>query len=787
MYYNCQQILKYFISNINIYSPVYILSSLLLVIISSCSSTKYVPEGETLLDKNHITVTNEAVKKDVLLPFIKQKPNKKIFGARFYLGLYNMSNINKTRWPHAWLRNIGEEPVIYDPYLTIQSNTQIKSFLFSKGFFDAEVIDTLTVNKRKSDVYYDITAKPAYKIRNLIYEVDDSTIKKFVYFDSVNCVIDRGSNYDVEVLQTERLRIERFIKDLGFYSFSGENVFFKVDSMVGNRQVDIFYGIKNLTKITETKQIDLVPYSVYILRNIYIYPDFIPKDALEGGQEYLNSLDTVEYQGVYILSKPGESKFKNELLIKSLYIKSGLPYNISNTEISQNHLTSLKTFRLVNIRYNELSSEVRSSEGLPMLDCIIQLTPVSQQSFTVELEGTSSAGSPGGAINFLYQHKNLFHGAEQFNIKLKGAYERVLRDTTGFKSVEEYGIETSLKLPKFLMIAPRKINFISKYDPKTVLLLSYNYQKMKVYTRTVINATFGYNWNAGSYVNNTVNPLQVSVVKLPFIDSLYKERIDNFSYLSYSYKDMLIIGWNYIYIFNNQKIKQSKDFWYIKINAESAGNMLAVGSKLANAIKKDGSYNILGQPFAQYIKSDVDLRYNFLISDLSSLVYRAFVGAGIPYGNSKAMPFAKQYFGGGANGIRAWKVRSLGPGSSTIIDSAFLNQTADIKIELNAEYRFKLFWLLEGAVFVDAGNIWTYHDDIDRPGGQFKFNKFVNDMAIGTGLGLRFDFNFVLLRTDLGIKLRDPQLPTYPKWIRLQRRYNFRDDFSFVLGIGYPF
>ena len=312
---------------------------------------------------------------------------------------------------------------------------------------------------------------------------------------------------------------------------------------------------------------------------------------------------------------------------------------------------------------------------------------------------------------------------------------------------------------------------------------------MPIYTRTVANATFGYNWNAGTYTTHTVYPLQFNIVKLPFILESWQQRIDSSSYQSSSYKDVLILGGNYIYVFSNQKIKKSKDYWYLKINAESAGNLLALGYKLSNADKTDGSFNISGIPFAQYIKSDMDLRYNFVINEFSSLVYRAFAGVGIPYGNSKAMPFVKQYFGGGANGIRAWKARSLGPGSTSRTDSgrAFVNQTADIKIELNAEYRFKLFWILEGAMFLDAGNIWTYNDDPDRPGGQFKFNKFVNDMAVGTGLGLRFDLNFVLLRTDLGIKLRDPQLPAFPKWIRMQRPYNFRKDFSFVLGIGYPF
>jgi outer membrane protein assembly factor BamA len=757
------------------------------MIISSCSPTKYVPEGETLLDKNHIIIANQTVKKSDLIPFIKQKPNKEIFGLRFHLGLYNMSNIKKTRWPHSWLRNIGEEPVIYDEYLTIQSDNQLQSFLSSKGYFDATVKDTVETDKRKSNVYYKIVTKPAYTVHNLIYEIEDTNIAKLVYFDSINCVIARGKSYDVALLQAERSRVERFIKDIGFFNFTGDNIFFRVDSTVGDREVDIYYGIKKLSVIDEYNQIQVVPYSIYVLRNIYVYPDFVPKDALAGGMDYLNSLDTTEYGGIYFISGPGKPRIKYDLLIKTLYIKPDLPYNISNTELSQTHLSSLKTYRLVNVRYTELSSDIRSSDGLPMLDCIVQLTPVNQQSYSVELEGTNSSGNLGGALNLVYQHKNLFHGAEQFNIKLKGAYEVLLGDTTGFKSIEEYGIETSLKLPNFLMPETKKMNFISRYNPRTVILAAYNYQKMPVYTRTVANASFGYNWNAGNYVNHTVNPLQFNIVKLPLIDSVFEQRILRSSYLAPSYKDVLILGGNYIYVFSNQKIQKSNDYWYLKINAEAAGNLLSLGYKLGNSIKTDGSYTIFGQPFAQYIKSDIDLRYNLILDEFSSLVYRGFIGAGIPYGNSKAMPFAKQYFGGGANGIRAWRVRTLGPGSSTLSDSTFLNQTADIKIEANAEYRFKLFWILEGAVFLDAGNIWTYHKDVDRPGSQFKFNKFIGDMAIGTGLGLRFDLSFVLLRTDLGIKLRDPQLPDYPKWIKLQRPYDFNNNFTFVLGIGYPF
>jgi hypothetical protein len=303
------------------------------------------------------------------------------------------------------------------------------------------------------------------------------------------------------------------------------------------------------------------------------------------------------------------------------------------------------------------------------------------------------------------------------------------------------------------------------------------------------NATFSYDWKAGNYQEHIVSPLQFNVVKLLKIDSAYQEQIESSSYLAYSYKDVMILGGKYSYIYNNQKINKSKDFWFLRLNAEASGNLLALIKNISNAPKtEDGTYDFLRQPFAQYIRADIDVRYNYRFNDVGSVVYRGFFGIGIPYGNSKAIPFEKQYFSGGANGIRAWQVRTLGPGSYAHPDTvSFLNQTADIKLEANAEYRFKLFWILEGALFVDAGNIWTYRDDTSRPGAQFKLNKFYKDLAVGTGTGLRFDFDFVLGRIDFGMKLRDPASTGKSKWILMDRPYNFPEDFTVVIGIGYPF
>ncbi len=760
----------------------------LLLALYSCNPTKYVPEGESLLNENHIIINKEGIKKADLLPYIKQQPNKRIFNTRFHLGLYNLSNIEKEKWFHKWLREIGEEPVIFDPYATIKSKEQIKSYVSSKGYFDGTVMDTVETAKKKSNVFYKVDLLPPYTVRKIYYEIPDSSLRNLFYFDSTSSLIERGKPYDVEVLQAERMRFERSVKDQGFYNFSaGDHIFYRIDSTVGRRQVDIYYGVKDFSRVDQSDQVVIEPHSRYRVKNIYIYSNFVPKEALENGVLYLNSLDTTEYKGYYFVGKKGKPEIKYDLILEALYLRPGGTYNLSNTEQTESHLFSLKAFRLVNIHYIELNPGGMYDGSERFLNCNIQMTMLSKQSFKVELEGTNSSGNIGGAINFIYQNKNLFHGAEVLSVKLKGAYEALAQKDT-LLSTREFGFETSLRLPVFLLPLIKTENFIKKYNPTTVILASYNYQSIPFfYTKMTAIASFGYNWKAGNYQEHFVNPLQLNVVKLPYIDSLWAAQIDKSSYLSYSYKNVMILGGNYSFIFNNQKILNSRDFWFLRVNAETAGNMLSAVSRLAGATKVDGSYIVFGQPFAQYIKADIDLRYNYKFNEAGSIVYRGFLGVGIPYGNSKAIPFDKQYFGGGANGIRAWQVRSLGPGSYQTPDSTFLNQTADIKIELNAEYRFKLFWILEGALFVDAGNIWTYHKDDNRPGSQFNLKSFYNDMAVGTGTGFRFDFSFVIARVDIGMKLRDPMVSSGSKWIPFNRPYNFRNDFTVVLGIGYPF
>jgi outer membrane protein assembly factor BamA len=281
--------------------------------------------------------------------------------------------------------------------------------------------------------------------------------------------------------------------------------------------------------------------------------------------------------------------------------------------------------------------------------------------------------------------------------------------------------------------------------------------------------------------------MEINAVKLPVIDPGFAQKLDTTTYLAYSYKDVLITALNYSYIYNNQNIKKVSDFIFLRLNVESAGNSLSGLLNLSNREKENENYSIIGLEYAQYLKADIDFRYHHYINKTDQLVYRAFLGVGYPYGNSQAMPFEKQYFSGGANGIRAWNVRALGPGSYDPGDITFYNQTADIKFETNLEYRFKLFWILEGALFLDAGNIWSIRQEDERPGSVFQWDKFYDDIALGTGFGARFDFSFFIFRLDLGMKLRDPSIYNSNKWVMANGGVSFKDDFTLHLGIGYPF
>lgn len=791
------QILKLsFINKNSIYSITKLSALIGFAVLSACSPTKYVPEGEYLLNKYDVNYKNRNIKKKELGKVVKQKPNKKILGLKFHLSLYNLSKEEKDNKFNNWLRTIGEEPVIYNETLTNKSKDQLSTYLSQKGYFNAVTDDSTSYRKKKAKVSYFIQTHEPYLIRNIDYSFEDTSISSIILEDTLSSLIHEGQIYDVEVLQKERIRLERLLKNEGYYTFSRHYVHFEIDSALTSHQLDILVGIKKYQVQSVGNRYEKVPHRKYRISRIFVFTDFNPQQAMADPSTYYNNLDTAFHDDLYFISDGSPAVLNPKVIIQSNYIKQGDYYNLTNVEQTNNHLSSLKIFRLISIQFNEL--ERNSEEAEHLLDCRIQLAPFTQQSYTIELEGTNSAGNLGGAVNLLYQHKNLFKGAEILNLKLKGALEALTEERFGFRNTLELGAEASLSFPKFLLPFLEAERFVKKHNPKTTFTLAYNFQRRPEYIRSIANVSIGYNWKGPNFSSHIIRPIDLNAIKIQDIDDSFLNSIKGTS-LEPSYQDVMITGLNYSYIFNNQNINKKQDFVFFRLNAETTGNILYAYNNVANSTRPDtGGYNLFGLEYAQFIKGDIDLRYHQVLAGSNDLVYRGSVGVAFPYWNSSVIPFTKQYFSGGANGLRAWHVRSLGPGSYADTNAVFYNQTADIKIEANLEYRFKLFWVLEGALFLDVGNIWSIKEDEDRPGAFFEWNKFYKDLAVGTGLGTRFDFSFFVFRLDVGMKLRDPRgiyfdnpdiqiSPNDPRWIPGNRKLSFHDDFTLHIAIGYPF
>lgn len=769
----------------------------------SCNPTKYVPENKQLLDKSKIKIENNKIDNRELSGYIKQTPNKRILGARFHLWLYNRSRRNKDNGFNRWLKKIGEEPVIYDPYLTQKSSRQLQLYMYKKGYYHSKVDYDVSTKRKKTRVIYNIESNEPFIVNDTKYRIEDTSIRQIVLRDTVNTLVRREIIFDEDVFQMERARIERCMREYGYYKFSKEYIYYDVDSTIGNNRVDVLTGIKKNIEQDNGSIIE-TPHRTYELRHINIYADFPVQSILSEKDTMDIQYDNLYLDDMYFNYPKGRKKrIKAQTLGQSIFLSSGNNYRISDVEKTYKHLLSLKVFKYINIAFHEVEDSIDQY----YLDCEIQLSQLKNQSYTLEIEGTNSSGNIGAAGNVIYQHKNLFNGAEMLNVKFTGAIEAIQEskitseeqtnnneEPTTFNNTLELGVEAGVIIPRFLL--PIKTEgFIKKFNPQTSISSAYNYHRRPEYTRTIANATFGYTWKGNRFNTHTINPVEVDAVKIfdmstSFYDSLPEP-------LKYSYEDHFIAVTNYSFVFTNQNIKKNTDFVFIRVDMESAGILFSLYN---NTFSPDsGEYKIFGMQYAQYLKGDIDLRYSRALNETDRIVYRIFAGVGYPYGNSKALPFEKRYFSGGSNSIRAWQVRSLGPGSIKEENpSKYPNQTGDLKLEANVEYRFDLFWILEGALFLDMGNIWEIRLEEGRDDAHFKLDKFHRDIAVATGFGMRFDFSFFVFRFDLGIKLRDPILdkqldpitnrPLYDtKWIPSNRSFDPKTDFGYNIGIGYPF
>lgn len=761
-----------------------------MIMLYGCRSTRYVPDGQYLLDKISVSVEGDnPYGKEELTNFLRQTPNHKMLWlTKFRLGVYNMSGSDSTKWWNRRLRALGEAPVIYDSLLTGESREQLEQAFFNKGYLGAVAIaDTTVVGKKKIKVDYTVIPGEPHTISEIERVYPDDEIERLLSSDSVRSAIRVGDRLDVDLLEAERERITTRLRNRGFYTFNKDLITFNADTTAGSLDVDLTMTIAPPGK--QTPEGEIQPEKFIVRRVIYV-TDFDAGMAFGSGNIMVK--DTVNYKDIEILY--GENQYlRPSVLWENNFIVPGEPYREANVQRTYNALSRFEILKFINIRF--VQTGTIGDEGI--IDAYILLTPTKSQSVTVEVEGTNSEGDLGVALGVSYNHSNIGKGSESFSAKLRGAYESLGGNLEGLinNRYMEYSLDTRLKFPKFKAPFLRE-SFKRKVNATTDFNLTINYQERPEYTRII--STVGWNYRFTERLNRNrhiLTPIDINYVYLPkstydFIDQIAPDN----PLLRYSYEDHFIMRLGYAFYHTNKRQVTpwqrsfQKNIYTIRANAEIAGNLLFALSNIFEPHRDFGKdpYRVFGIPYSQYFKLEGEYSLLHIFDNRNSVAFDAFLGVAYPYGNSKILPFEKRYYGGGANGVRGWSVRTLGPGAfpGTNSVSDFMEQCGDIKFRMSAEYRAKLFWVVELGAFIDMGNIWTIKHYENQPYGEFKFNEFYKQLAAAYGLGIRLDFNYFLLRFDLGMKAHNPAMGEEP-WPLIHPRWH--RDHAFHFSIGYPF
>lgn len=753
--------------------------------LASCSATKFVPDGSYLLDEVKIYTDNKEIKPSDMRLYVRQNPNSKWFSTiKTQLYVYNWSGRDSTKWFNRFLRKIGDAPVIYNESDAIRSQEEIAKAVQNLGYMGASVKRTTKTKKKKLKLFYEITSGKPYIVRTLKYDISDKKIAEYLRNDSTQSMLREGMLFDVNVLDAERQRITDYLLCNGYYKFNKDYITYTADTARNTHQVDLtLHLLPYKTYVGDTPK-EHFQYKINKINFITDY-DVLQSSALSS----IEINDSLHYNGFPIYYKD-KLYLRPKVLVDNLRFASGDLYDERNVQKTYTYFGRLSALKYTNIRFFETQNGDSTQ-----LNCYVMLTKSKHKSISFELEGTNSAGDLGAAASVSFQHRNLFRGSETFMVKFRGAYEAISGLQPGYKNhnYTEYGVETSINFPNFLFPFLTS-DFKRRIKATTEFGLQYNYQLRPEFSRTIASASWSYKWIQKQKIQHRIDLLDISYLYLPWISSQFQEDYindkDNYI-LKYNYENRLIVrmGYNYSYnsaggtLVNNTITTNS---YSIRAGFESAGNILYGISKMINMRKnKDGEYAILGIPYAQYLKGDFDFAKNIIIDHRNSLAFHAGIGIAVPYGNAKVVPFEKRYFSGGANSVRGWSVRNLGPGSFAG-DGNFMNQSGDIKLDASIEYRTRLFWKFRGAAFIDAGNIWTIREYENQPGGVFEFDKFYKQIAVAYGLGLRLDLDFFVLRFDGGMKAINP------KYKKAKERYpiihpRFSRDFAFHFAVGYPF
>lgn len=753
------------------------------MVAAACSTVRHVPEGESLLRHTRIEIKGD----DEELPgaqelkhYLRQHPNSRALGVlplRLYT--YNLSGNDTSRRVNRWLRDLGEAPVIYNQRLTDASAKQLRQALINRGFVHTRV-ETDTVHKgRKIDVSYTVFPGSPLRISTFSTRIDDPKIAQIVAADSLNLDIHQGDILDRTRLDSERSRLTDLMRRKGYYDFLRDYISFTADTLANSPDAALTMHIVT-PKGAESHQL-------YTIRRVIFQPDYLP-EAPAGFKP-----DTTAFRDIYIIHSPDQKKssVSAKTIWNNNFIEPNSPYNAAQFNQTYEALARLGIIKSVSV-------ELRPA-GKGELDAIIRLQRNSLQGISLELEGTNSEGDLGVGVGITYQHRNIFHGSELLTLKGHGSYESLSGNLEGLinNHYTEASTEAAITLPHFSM------PFIKRAYRRTVLAstefsINGNYQERPEYTRIIAGAGVRYKWNNRQNTNRRIfDLLDINYVFLPRSTINFLDEVAGGNpLLRYSYEDHFIMRMGFSIFLTNRSTAplmpgqaprpEPRNVWTLRATGESAGNLLYGISKAIGQRKHEGAYKIFGTQYAQYVKSDADFMVRHSFSRRTALAFHIGAGVAVPYGNSSMVPFEKRFYAGGANGVRGWGVRTLGPGRYDARNSVsdFINQCGDIRLDLSLEARIKLFWVLEGAAFIDGGNVWTIRNYETQPGGLFKFNTFYKELGWAYGIGLRMDFTYFLLRFDLGMKAYNPAMNqeawplVHPQW---------RRDATFHFSVGYPF
>lgn len=760
------------------------------LLLEGCSAVRHVPEGRYLLDKVNISVEGD---KDIpsadLYNYLRQTPNHKVLGFwKLQLGTYNLSGNDSTKWYNRWVRRMGQPPVIYEQALTDTSARQLHLAMINRGYLNAhvEVDTTIRTEKRRIDVRYNIFTGEPHVIRSVTYDIPDSAVASVIMADSTKFTVKTGDKFDRDNLDSERTLITRRLRNRGYYAFNKDYITYYADTAANSRSVDLTMAVRPPRRPNgaDTAADSAAIHTLYRIGKVYFITDS------DGDR---SNLDTVSYKGVDIVYgrdrylKPGALEEKCFLIPGQLYS----PHNVDRTYESIARLGILKSINI------ELVPEASLDNGDRLLDAYIRLSRNKKQSITLDIEGTNSEGDLGFGVGATYQHRNLAKGSQLFTGRLRMNYESLSGSFNGLINdrYTEYAGEVGITFPRFeFPFAP--LSMRQRFNVSSEFALSFNYQERPEYTRIISGAAWRYKWvNRTNTRRHEFDLIDINYVYLPartngFLDAIAPDN----PLLRYSYEDHFIMSMGYRYYHTNKRIASAVGrargiqpiVYTIRASAETAGNLLYLGSKAFSKRSESGVYEVFNTQFSQYIKGEVDYAITRNFDHRHSLAFHIGGGIGYPYGNSRVLPFEKRFYAGGANGVRGWGVRTLGPGRYNSHNSVsyFINQCGDIRLDMSLEYRAKLFWVLEGGAFIDAGNIWTIHNYENQPGGMFHFNTFWKEIAWAYGLGLRMDFNYFLLRLDLGVKAYNPA-QGQERWPLFH--FDWHRDTAVHFSVGYPF